>query len=182
MFAELQTLRSMTAGEQTMRHRTGPDAEQGWLVTLAKGCNSTLAILSCINDRPPTLPRESRVATRTKNNAGPVTRSLNKRGEKMNEEIVDKVKANPKFAELVAQRNRYSWTLAILMLVIYYGFIFLVAFDKPLLDIKIGTTTTLAFPIGLGVILAAIIITGLYVRRANNVYDPMTRAIVEDAR
>lgn len=100
----------------------------------------------------------------------------------MSGDVVSKVRKNPKFAELVAQRNRYSWTLAILMLVIYYGFVFLVAFDKPLLDIKIGATTTLAFPIGLGVILAAIIITGLYVLRANNVYDPMTRSIVEDAR
>jgi uncharacterized membrane protein (DUF485 family) len=68
------------------------------------------------------------------------------------------------------------------MLVIYYGFILLVAFDKQFLAIKIGATITLAFPIGLGVILSAIIITGLYVLRANNVYDPMTRAIVEDAR
>jgi uncharacterized membrane protein (DUF485 family) len=68
------------------------------------------------------------------------------------------------------------------MLVIYYGFILLVAFDKQFLAIKIGAAVTLAFPIGLGVILAAIIITGLYVLRANNVYDPMTRSIVEDAR
>jgi uncharacterized membrane protein (DUF485 family) len=100
----------------------------------------------------------------------------------MSGDVVSRVKANPKFAELIAKRNKYSWTLAILMLVIYYGFILLVAFDKQFLAIKIGATITLAFPIGLGVILSAIIITGLYVLRANNVYDPMTRAIVEDAR
>ena len=100
----------------------------------------------------------------------------------MSGDVVSRVKANPKFAELIAKRNKYSWTLAILMLVIYYGFILLVAFDKQFLAIKIGATITLAFPIGLGVILAAIIITGLYVLRANNVYDPMTRSIVEDAR
>jgi len=100
----------------------------------------------------------------------------------MSGDVVSRVRANPKFAELAAKRSKYSWTLAILMLVIYYGFILLVAFDKQFLAIKIGTTVTLAFPIGLGVILAAIIITGLYVLRANNVYDPMTRSIVEDAR
>ncbi|MDR3385273.1 DUF485 domain-containing protein [Cupriavidus basilensis] len=100
----------------------------------------------------------------------------------MSGNIVNLVRENPKFAELIERRNKYSWTLAILMLVIYYGFILLVAFDKQLLAVKIGATVTLAFPIGLGVILAAIIITGLYVLRANKVYDPMTRAIVEDAR
>lgn len=100
----------------------------------------------------------------------------------MSGDVVSRVRANPKFAELAAKRSKYSWTLAILMLAIYYGFILLVAFDKQFLAIKIGATVTLAFPIGLGVILAAIIITGLYVLRANNVYDPMTRSIVEDAR
>ena len=100
----------------------------------------------------------------------------------MSGDVVSRVRANPKFAELVEKRSKYSWTLAILMLAIYYGFVLLVAFDKQLLAIKIGATVTLAFPIGLGVILAAIIITGLYVLRANNVYDPMTRSIVEDAR
>ena len=100
----------------------------------------------------------------------------------MSADVVSRVRENPEFAKLIEKRNRYSWTLAILMLVIYYGFILLVAFDKQFLAIKIGATVTLAFPIGLGVILAAIIITGLYVLRANNVYDPMTRAIVEDAR
>ena len=100
----------------------------------------------------------------------------------MSADVVSRVRENPEFSKLIEKRNRYSWTLAILMLVIYYGFILLVAFDKQFLAIKIGATVTLAFPIGLGVILAAIIITGLYVLRANNVYDPMTRAIVEDAR
>jgi len=100
----------------------------------------------------------------------------------MSSDIASRVRENPKFAELIKKRNKYSWTMAILMLVIYYGFVFLVAFAKPFLAIKIGATVTLAFPIGLGVILAAIIITGLYVLRANTVYDPMTRSIVEDAR
>ena len=100
----------------------------------------------------------------------------------MQADVVERVRANPKFAELVRKRNAYSWTLAILMLVIYYGFILAVAFAKPLLAIKLGTTVTLGFPIGLGVILAAIIITGLYVLKANNQYDLLTRQIVEEAR
>ena len=100
----------------------------------------------------------------------------------MHADVVTRVRANPKFAELVRKRNRYSWSLAILILAIYYGFIGLVAFDKPLLATKVGSVVTLGFPIGLGVILSAIIITGLYVARANNEYDQLTREIVEEAR
>ena len=100
----------------------------------------------------------------------------------MHADVVSRVRANPKFAELIRKRNRYSWTLAVLMLVIYYGFIGLVAFDKPFLAIKVGSTVTLGFPIGLAVILSAIVITGIYVSRANNEYDQLTREIVEEAR
>ena len=66
-------------------------------------------------------------------------------------------RAHPETQRVQLDARRFS------MLVIYYGFIFVVAFDKPLLAIKIGATVTLGFPIGIGVILSAIIITGLYV-------------------
>jgi uncharacterized membrane protein (DUF485 family) len=100
----------------------------------------------------------------------------------MHADVVERVRSNPKFAELIRKRNKYSWTLAVLMLIIYYGFILVVAFAKPLLAIKIGATVTLGFPIGIGVILSAIIITGLYVLKANGEYDMLTRQIVEEAR
>ena len=51
-----------------------------------------------------------------------------------------------------------------------------------MLAIKVGAVTTLGFPIGIGVILSAILITGWYVARANGEYDQLTREIVEDAR
>ena len=41
--------------------------------------------------------------------------------------------------------------------------------------------TTLGIPIGLGVIVFTVIITGLYVRRANTEFDAMTREILKDA-
>ncbi len=89
---------------------------------------------------------------------------------------------DPAFAELVGKRNRFGWTLCILMLVIYYGFILLVAFAKNVLAIDVGGGVTLAFPLGLGVILAAIVITGGYVLRANGEFDALTRRIVQGLR
>lgn len=100
----------------------------------------------------------------------------------MKAEIASQVRNNPAFVELVTKRNAFSWTLTIIMLVVYYGFILLVAFAKPLLGMDIGGGITLAFPIGLGVLVCAIVLTGLYVLRANGEYDELTRRIIRDIR
>lgn len=101
----------------------------------------------------------------------------------MSTDIATKVRANPKFAELVRKRNSLALTLTIAMLVIYFGFILLVAFDKTLLATPIGAgVTTVGIPIGLFVIVSAFLLTGFYVMRANAEYDVLTRSIVEDAK
>lgn len=99
-----------------------------------------------------------------------------------NDRIVARIEANPKYQELKRKRNAFGWTLTILMLVVYYGFIGLIAFDKAFLARPIGEgVTTIGIPIAFGVIVFTILITGLYVRRANNVYDRMTAEILKDA-
>ncbi len=52
-----------------------------------------------------------------------------------------RVAQNPRFQELVHERTRFGWVLTIVMLVIYFGFIGLIAFDKALLATKIGGGT-----------------------------------------
>ena len=64
------------------------------------------------------------------------------------------------------------------MMAVYYGFILLVAFDKPLLASRLGEgVTTLGMPIGLGVIVFTIVITGMYVRRANSEFDRLSEEV-----
>ena len=93
-----------------------------------------------------------------------------------------RMRANPVFQELERKRSSFGWTLAIVMFVIYMGFMFLVAFDHSIVAQPIGSgTLTLAFPLGLGVIVAAVVLTGVYVVRANSEFDRLTRAIVEIA-
>ncbi|ACL59648.1 DUF485 domain-containing protein [Methylobacterium nodulans] len=88
---------------------------------------------------------------------------------------------NPKFRELVEQRTRFGWVLSGVMLGIYLGFILLVAFAKGFLALKIGAgVTSLGILLGLGVILAAFGLTGLYVQRANGRFDDLTRALARD--
>ena len=96
--------------------------------------------------------------------------------------MVARIEANPKYHELRRKRNTFGWALTALMLVVYYGFIGLIAFDKQFLAQPLGTgVTTLGIPIALGVIIFTILITGLYVRRANNEYDRLTAEILKEA-
>lgn len=97
-------------------------------------------------------------------------------------DITNRVERDPRYAQLKRTRSRLGWTLTIAMLVVYYGFILLVAFDKPLLATRIGSgVTTVGIPLGLGVIVFTVVITAIYVARANRRFDALTEAIVKDA-
>ncbi len=99
----------------------------------------------------------------------------------MSDPVVDKIQKHPKYLELRQKRNVFGWSLTLLMMVVYYGYIALIAFNKPFLAQPIGTgVTSLGVPIGLGVIVFTILITALYVRRANSEFDDLTAAILKD--
>lgn len=101
----------------------------------------------------------------------------------MTTDIVDRVKRDPRFNELIEKRTRFAWLLSAAMLVIYFGFIFIIAFAPKSLGTPIGTgVTTVGIPVGLFVIVSAFVLTGIYVRRANSEFDTMTRKIVEEAK
>ena len=99
----------------------------------------------------------------------------------MTDPVVEKIQRHPKYQELRARRNPLGIVLTILMLVVYYGYIGLIAFDKPFLAKPIGPgVTSLGIPIGMGVILFTIVITVYYVRIANNKFDALTEEIMKD--
>jgi len=94
----------------------------------------------------------------------------------------DEVLADPRYQQLVKRRGRFTWTLSIVMLVAYFGYVALVAFDKSVLARPIGSgVTSLGIPVGVGLILLAILLTGFYVRRANREFDPQVEALREGA-
>jgi len=99
----------------------------------------------------------------------------------VDDELVRRIAAHPRYRDLKTRRTRLGWTLTALMLVVYYGFVLLVAFDKPLLARRLGDgVTTLGMPLGLGVILFTIAITAYYVRRANAEFDALSDAVVRE--
>lgn len=99
----------------------------------------------------------------------------------MSDPVVDKIQSHPKYQELRSKRNSFGWGLTLLMMVVYYGYIALIAFNKPFLAQTIGAgVTSVGVPIGMGVIVFTILITGIYVRRANSEFDDLTAAILKD--
>ena len=99
----------------------------------------------------------------------------------MQNDLVTQIQENRNYQMLVSKRSRYGWTLTAIMVVVYYGFILLVAFDKEFLSTKLsGGATTWGIPIGLFVIFFTVIITGIYVRRANSEFDGLTAQIREE--
>jgi uncharacterized membrane protein (DUF485 family) len=100
----------------------------------------------------------------------------------MQDDLISRVTSNPKYQELKSKRASFGWTLTVLMMIAYYGFILLVAYNKPLLATKIGAgVITLGMPLGIGVLVFTIIITNIYVRRANSEFDDLTAAITKAA-
>ncbi len=72
---------------------------------------------------------------------------------------------------LVAERWKVSLILTGAMMFIYFGFILLVAYDKPLLASIIFPGLSLGIFLGALVIVSAWVLIFLYVRWANNSYD-----------
>lgn len=90
---------------------------------------------------------------------------------------------NPKYRALVKERSRLGWALAAVMFALYVAYLLLIAFDKALLakPIVAGGVTSWGIPAGFGLIVFAIVITGVYVARANSRYDRLTREVLEEA-
>jgi uncharacterized membrane protein (DUF485 family) len=100
----------------------------------------------------------------------------------MEQDVVQRIKADPNYQKLVKTRSRYGWLLACAVMVVYYGFTALNAFDKPFMAAKIGSgVMSRGVPLGLLIILFTVVITGIYVRRANREFDALTDAIHKNA-
>jgi uncharacterized membrane protein (DUF485 family) len=78
---------------------------------------------------------------------------------------------------LAAMRWRVALALTGAMVAIYFGFIALIAYDKPLLGRPVMPGLSLGILLGALVIVASWLLTWAYVRWANVHYDPALRAV-----
>jgi uncharacterized membrane protein (DUF485 family) len=89
---------------------------------------------------------------------------------------------DPRLGDLDRARWRIALTLTGATVLLYFGFIALVAFGRPLLAVQVTPGLSLGILLGALVIVTSWILTWLYVRWANTVYDPQVRALMESDR
>jgi uncharacterized membrane protein (DUF485 family) len=94
----------------------------------------------------------------------------------IDKQLVAKVVHDPEFLALIKKKNTISLSLTALMLLVYFGFAALLALSPQTLAAPVGSAT-LGIVLGLGVILFACILTGLYVRWANTEYDSLIKKL-----
>lgn len=98
---------------------------------------------------------------------------------KHNPEKVHKILESGEFKGLVRMRWAVSLVLTTLMLAVYFGFIFAVGFGKEALAAKLGAHLNVGLLLGVGIIVFAWAITGVYVYWANHQYDSRVQQLVD---
>ncbi|MCK9474164.1 DUF485 domain-containing protein [Sulfurimonas sp.] len=102
----------------------------------------------------------------------------------MQKNLVELIKNDPDYKELVAKRSSFAIKLSIIMLIVYFGFILLIAYFPEVLGAPLseGSVTTVGIPVGMGIIFFAFIITGIYTKRANGEFDDLNNKIKEKVK
>lgn len=99
----------------------------------------------------------------------------------MQNDLLEKIKANPSYQELTRKRTSFAVTLTVTMLIMYYAFILVIAFNKSLLGASLsGGVITVGIPVGIGIIIASFVLTGIYTRRANGEFDELSAKIKDE--
>jgi uncharacterized membrane protein (DUF485 family) len=104
-----------------------------------------------------------------------------KRTLPMSPQEVELIRQHPDFIQLVRRKQKLYWSLSLAMLVIYYGFVLLVAFSPSTLGQSLsGGVTTVGMLVGVVIVGLAFALTGFYVYRANNLIDPLNEKLKQE--
>ncbi len=97
--------------------------------------------------------------------------------------IQARIRSNPKFAEMVGKRTRFAIILSLVVLVPYYTFMMLTAFNPAFLaqPISEGNIITIGWPIGVILVVGSWLTTGIYIRRANGEFDTLNEQILKES-
>lgn len=100
----------------------------------------------------------------------------------MQDSMLERIANSPTYQTLKSKRLAFGWLLTIAMFIVYYGFITIIAFRKDILATPMGDgVMTWGIPIGFGVIIFTIVVTAIYVLRANSEYDDLTEKVKREA-
>ncbi|HMT81296.1 MAG TPA: DUF485 domain-containing protein [Azonexus sp.] len=101
----------------------------------------------------------------------------------MSSAMYERMRVNPKFQELISKRGRFAWTLAFIVLSMFYGFVMVVAFNPAALGqpVSEGSMLTVGVAVELFMFIFFWSLTAVYVKRANSEFDALTQEIVKEA-
>jgi len=95
--------------------------------------------------------------------------------------VQKRIRQHPLFAELVARRTRFALILSLFVLIPYYGFMMVVAFNPAVLHQTIGDSViTISWPIGVILVVGSWLLTGIYIRRANGEFDQLNQKVLSE--
>lgn len=91
------------------------------------------------------------------------------------------IQQHPDYLALIRQKTLLNWSLTVAMLVIYYGFVLLVAFSPTTLGQPLaGGVTSVGMLVGVIIVLLSFGLTGIYVYRSNSHIDPLNEQIKQE--
>jgi len=95
-------------------------------------------------------------------------------------QLYRRIHNDPEFHELEKKRGIFSWSLTLIVFLIYYSFILILAFSPEIFAKPILADSVISWgiPIGLFVIISSFLLTGIYVYRANREFDSISKKIV----
>lgn len=89
--------------------------------------------------------------------------------------------ADPRFRHLVSARARLRWSLSIVTLIMFFGFIALISTAKSALGATVaGSAIPLGLAIAMLMIVGVVILTGFYVYRSNSHFDALARNLNQE--
>lgn len=92
-----------------------------------------------------------------------------------------RILADPSFRELTLARAKLRWSLSIITLIMFFGFIVVISTAKGALGAMMPGS---AIPVGLLLTLAVIglvvMLTGVYVLRCNSRFDELARTVKQE--
>lgn len=95
---------------------------------------------------------------------------------------VNQVLNHPHFIEMARKKSGLSRLFTIITIAMYFAYIITLGINPSLFatPVSAGSTTTWGIYLGLAVILISIMLTGIYVHKANGEFDTLTQQVVQD--
>jgi uncharacterized membrane protein (DUF485 family) len=90
---------------------------------------------------------------------------------------------DPRFQNLASARARLRWSLSIVTLIMFFGFIALISTAKSALGVAVaGSSIPLGLLLAMSMCVVVVMLTGFYVYRSNSRFDELANLLNREFR